>query len=240
MKITTTLTLDFARNTSPPVIYAKQDDSKSRFLKITLTENGMPYTLESGVTACIRALKPDNTAIFNNATINSNVITAELTEQMLTAPGFVIAEISLYKNSTLLSTQYFYLNVERSALSERQIVSSNEYGVLIDALNEASQAVQIATDAVARLDNIFTKTTEVVINTDTKRVNVTINSNTPKHIASAVMTLRIMNNDVSSIDDVVIPKVRLHSVRCRGDLYAVLESDEIIPKGTYYIDWIGI
>lgn len=83
-------------------------------------------------------------------------------------------------------------------------------------------------------------TLEIVVNTDTKRVSAQIQSNMPKHISSAVMTLRLVNNASESFDDVVFPEVRLRSLLYRGSLYAVLESDENIPQGVYYVDWASV
>ncbi|MDE6149396.1 MAG: hypothetical protein K2F81_04790, partial [Ruminococcus sp.] len=76
-------------------------------------------------------------------------------------------------------------------------------------------------------------TLEITVDTDTKKVYMPINSGR-NHVSSVVMTLRIMNNDLESVDDVVLPEVRLRSLLYRGSLYAVLESDENIPQGVYY------
>ena len=149
MTTTTAITLDIARTSSPPVVYAKQGDSGTRYVSVTPTENGAAYSIESGVTARIRVLKPDNTAIYNTATISGNTVTAELTSQALAVEGMAIAEIGLYKGSQILTTFIFYLKIEKSAVSDTQIESTNEFTVLEQALQQASAAVGIANTAAA-------------------------------------------------------------------------------------------
>lgn len=144
MITTTELLLDISRNTTPPIVYAKQGDKNSRSVSITLLENGKPYTLGNNITARIKALKPDDKAVFNNATILENKIIVELTEQTLAEPGLVIADISLYDDNSILSTHYFYIRVERSALSDKSIVSTDEFTVLTDALSETTRALATA------------------------------------------------------------------------------------------------
>lgn len=89
MKSSTSISLDVSRSTAPPIVFAKQGDSSSRYVNITITDSGKPYTLDSGITARIRAVKADKKAVFNNATIENNVIVAELTEQILAVEGML-------------------------------------------------------------------------------------------------------------------------------------------------------
>ena len=78
MQTTAAIKLDVASYLCPPTVYAKQNDKGTRFVEATLLDNGAPYTIENGTTARIRILKPDNTMIYNNATISSGKVTAEL------------------------------------------------------------------------------------------------------------------------------------------------------------------
>ena len=47
MKSSTSISLDVSRSTAPPIVFAKQGDSSSRYVNITITDNGKPYTLYS-------------------------------------------------------------------------------------------------------------------------------------------------------------------------------------------------
>ncbi len=141
MQTTTEIKLDIACNTPPPTVYAKQGDSGTRFIKVILLENGALYTIESEITARIRILKPDKTAIYNFATISNNEIIAELTSQALAVEGVAVAEIGLFKEKQILSTFLFYIIIERSAVSDEQIESSNEFSVLESTIRQATAAM---------------------------------------------------------------------------------------------------
>lgn len=154
MQLTTEIKLDLARNSSPPTVWAKQNDSGTRYIRAKLLENGADFDVETQVQARIRVLKPDNTAIYNHASIDRSVaggtyVDAELTSQALAVAGVAIAEIGLYYGEQILTTFVFYLRVERSAVSDEQIESTNEFTVLEQAIQDASAAVGIAETAAA-------------------------------------------------------------------------------------------
>lgn len=152
MQTTTQIKLDVAQNNSPPTVYAKQGDKGTRYVAVTLLDSGAAYTLENGTTARIRVLKPDNTAVYNEATVSGNTVTAELTSQTLAAAGVAIAEIGLYKNEQILTTFIFYLRIEKSAISDTEIESRDEFTILETAIREANDAVDIAEEAAGTAD----------------------------------------------------------------------------------------
>lgn len=191
MTTTTTITLDIARSGSPPVVYAKQGDCGTRFVKCNLTENGTAYTIESGLTARIRVLKPDDTAVYNDATISGNSVTAELTKQALAVCGTAVAEIGLYKGSALLSTFLFYIEIERNAVSDKQIESSDEFRTLDEALNEAANAVSIANTAA-------TKANTAATNADTARTNLTTTVNNTVAAANSAVNTAVTNANTAT------------------------------------------
>ena len=153
MEILQSITLDFARSTMPITVFAKQYDKDTRKIEITPLNNGSPYTLETGVTPRLQMTKPDGTTVINNATIgsgaNAGKITVTLTAQCLTAAGTAVAEIGLYKNSTLLSSQIFYIDIQKGAYDEDAAESSDEYGALLEAFERVDQAEQKAETAVS-------------------------------------------------------------------------------------------
>lgn len=140
------ISLDFARGTMPVTVFAKQYDKDTRKIEITPLNNGAPYTLDNDITPRLQMTKPDKTTVINDAAISDGKITATLTGQALTAAGTAVAEIGLYKGSTLLTSQTFYIEVERGAYDENAVKSSDEYGALLTVINAAEGA---ASDAVA-------------------------------------------------------------------------------------------
>lgn len=147
MEILQSIVLDFARDTVPITVFAKQYDQHTRYINITPLNNGASYTIDTGVTARLQMTKPDGTTVINDVVIANNVIKAELTAQALTAAGLAVAEIGLYKGNELLSSQLFYINVVKSAYDEDAMESSDEYGSLINATNAANEAATAATTA---------------------------------------------------------------------------------------------
>lgn len=149
MQTTTAIKLDVASYLCPPTVYAKQNDKGTRYVEATLLDGGAPYTIENGTTARIRILKPDNTMIYNNATISSGKVTAELTSQALAAYGIAIAEIGLFKGEQILSTFTFYIRIERSAVDDSAIESTDEFTVLEQAIRDAGTATASANNAAS-------------------------------------------------------------------------------------------
>ena len=137
MQIVSKIYLDFGRSTLPITVFAKQGDQESRFVEITPLNLGQPYELEEGTTARLQVTKADSTQVINDAEITDGKIYAELTAQALAAEGVAVAEIALYKNSSLLTSQSFYIDVKATAYNLDKVLSSDEYKSLIAAFNAA-------------------------------------------------------------------------------------------------------
>ena len=135
MNITNTISLDFGRETLPIRVFAKQGDVNSRIVEIMPLNLGLPMTIPAGTTARLQATKPDSTQVVNDCTISDGKIYAELTAQVQSVAGIVVAEIGLYNGDTLLSSQIFYVNVKESAYNEDIVLSSNEFKSLVEAFN---------------------------------------------------------------------------------------------------------
>ena len=153
MEIRQKISLDFGRDTLPITVFAKQNDAKTRFLEITPLNCGQSYTLEDGVTPRLQLTKADGLAVLNDATIEDCVIIVELTPQALASPGVAVAEIGLYKGEALLSSQIFYINVERAAYDTETPESSDEYNALVAALGKVDGAVEKAEGATTSANN---------------------------------------------------------------------------------------
>ena len=153
------ITLDVNNCVEYKYINAKQGDIDSRFLKITLTENGEKIVPTSKCTASFRCLKPDGRICVNKSTINSDgTITASLTEQVLASAGTVRADISLLDGSSVLSSATFFITVEVSPATEGNVLSSDEFLILVETTNEAVEAINTIHDVV---DNVLNEIGEV-------------------------------------------------------------------------------
>ena len=153
MQVTKAINIDLIEKSVKPLIYAKQNDSQTRFIAASLFANGHPFSVPDGVVAMFRAGKPDGTACFYDSnetgtpaiTIEGNLVTVELAEQVLTAPGNVQAEINFYTaGGEKLTSFSFAIQVEKSVLTDQEIVSSDYYNVLTAQIKAAQDAAQNA------------------------------------------------------------------------------------------------
>ena len=102
-------TVDFASNNNFLFVKGIQGDGYgTRYVDISLMNNGQPYTVNSeAVTVAIRGTKPDTSVIFNECEIlDNNTIRVEITQQMSAIAGkgnYEISIISNLENRTLTS-----------------------------------------------------------------------------------------------------------------------------------------
>ena len=141
MDITQKITLDLDRRSVYTTICAKQGDTKSRKVQITLVSGGAVYKAPPGAQAKFRAQKPDGTMVLNPAVVNSDgTVTVDLTRQTIAVPGEVTADVYLTDSTgSVLSSASFVIHVE-PAPSGMQTDSENEYLVLVEMVDRAEKA----------------------------------------------------------------------------------------------------
>ncbi|MDE5604211.1 MAG: phage baseplate upper protein [Eubacterium sp.] len=156
------ITLDVNNCVEYKYINAKQGDIASRFLKITLMENGEKIVPTSRCTASFRCLKPDGRICVNKSTINSDgTITAALTEQVLASAGTVRADISLLDGKTVLSSSTFFITVEASPATEGNVLSSDEFLILVETTNQAVEAINSLNDAIDHTQSVVNEVEDI-------------------------------------------------------------------------------
>ncbi len=181
MEIRQKLSLDFGRDTHPITVFAKQNDKNTRFLEITPLNCGQAYALEDGITPRLQLTKADGHTVLNDATVENGVIVVELTPQALAAAGVAVAEIGLYKGEALLSSQIFYIDVERAAFDKDAPVSSDEFNALVDALGKVDGSVAAAGNAAAAANTAASNADKAT----TKAGTATTNANNAASAANA-------------------------------------------------------
>ena len=154
MELLQNISLDFGKDTEPVTVFAKQGDAETRYIEIAPLNKGQKYALEAGITARLHITKPDGKIVLSDAAIlpETGAIRAELTKQALAVAGIASAEIGLYKDAALLSSQLFYIRIEKRAYSDDALESTDEYKCLVDALNEVKPAVKKAEDAANKAE----------------------------------------------------------------------------------------
>lgn len=144
------------------VLNAHQGDSKTRFIDITLTENGNTITLSSNYVATVKASINNKTKAVNTAVVNSakNVITVELTKTMLDTPGLLNCEVILQEGQQFVTSATFTVKVAESVISdESAIVASQEFGALNEALENAKKIednAEVVKDMLERISEVGT------------------------------------------------------------------------------------
>lgn len=144
MQSTEKIKLDLNRKGLTVNIFAKQYDVCSRFLEIELQSSGLTYSVPNDATARLHLLKPDGHIVINDGEVKNGKVTVELTEQALAASGKASAEIRLYRDGSLLTSQSFYINIEKAEYSPKTVESSHEYKSFTDALDKMDTAVKNA------------------------------------------------------------------------------------------------
>lgn len=116
--MTTEIFLDVARETTPIVIFAKQNDG-DRSISATLLKDGLPYNPTGSLTAEFKIKRADGTGCSGNATITSGskytVVSFSIPTAALSVAGIAQAEIKIRTSRNYLTTESFFLNVRESA-----------------------------------------------------------------------------------------------------------------------------
>ena len=143
------------RNENTGKIVAKQNDTKTRYLDITVTDNGVPVDL-TGCEVRIYGRKKDGTEFYNDGTLQDATTGRclfEATTQMLSYAGQnVNCEIVVFKdNKQILSTMPFDIFVVESLMGASAIESSNEYGALVILYQNLYEAIDLMTTMVQNI-----------------------------------------------------------------------------------------
>ena len=188
-------TVDFASNNNFLFVKGIQGDGHStRYVDISLMNNGQPYTVDSeSVSVAIRGTKPDTSVIFNECEIlDHNTIRVEITQQMSAVAGrgnYEISIMSNLENRTLTSFPFFII-ISKSSFDIGYVVSSNEFGLLIDKINQVHKIEVDLSDLKAEMRESIDdcdKATEECI-------DVTNEAKT------AINDMNILNNSVSTAE----------------------------------------
>lgn len=152
MEYTRNIVLDVNAVSAAAVVKAKQGDNSTRFINITLHRDGIPVTPEEGATVQFRLEKPDRHAVLNSGTINTDgSVTVELTGQCTAVPGRATADISVMKDGKCLSSAVFYLDVLEAPDIANRTASSDEFGLLDEAIAKAEAAFQDVDEAIGEM-----------------------------------------------------------------------------------------
>ena len=158
-------TLDLHSMQSQMSIPVKYGDTAVSLL-ISLTDGGLPYTIQDGWRAVFSAKKADGTTIFNNCIIEKNsIIRYNFTEHTATAEGIARCEIILYgSDGEVLGSPRFILVVDERVIGSNEILSQSER----DAVD---QIIILGTEAVANEEERQTNEEQRILAEAERQIN---------------------------------------------------------------------
>ena len=134
------------------IIYVSQYDVGREF-KINLTDGTDGYTIPAGAVAKIKGTKPSTLGFTVQGPISGSSVTFTTTSDMTDETGRIPVEISLTKDSTILGSKNFYLEVEEATHHPYTPDGSKEFTIpeltlILEALRVASARAESQIEAM--------------------------------------------------------------------------------------------
>lgn len=146
-QITKEIVVDVAKQNIFQAIVAKQHDVNSRFLKVTLCNEGTKIEVPSSATVIINAERANNTSKAFAGTVNSDgTVTVPLTSWMLELDDVVRCSVSIIgADDQKLTSTSFAIYVEAAEYAGTDISEDENFDILlnlIEATNSAAEAAE--------------------------------------------------------------------------------------------------
>ena len=146
------LNLDLQKTDMQITVRAKRGDT-GRLLRITLSNEGVPYRIAPDCCAVFTGKKPDGTVIYNRCDLENNEILYSFTEQTCAVCGRIPAEIRLYgTEGKLLTTAAFLLEVHDTVYHPEDVLSRDEMDALDSLVLELWELKQQLTEQPLKTD----------------------------------------------------------------------------------------
>ena len=154
MNIIRHIKVDLYGDTQHFAVAAKQMDMGTRYVGVTLLEDGVVYEIPDNAEIIINMTKPDKTHVHNDGEKSGNEALVPLKRGKLMVHGTAQCEIQLYQNGALLTSATFEMEIFPSQRDESEIVHSGEYTRLENTIAAAREALQIAQDTQNSIDTV--------------------------------------------------------------------------------------
>lgn len=143
MEIIRHIKVDLYGDTQHFAVAAKQMDMGTRYIGVTLMEDGVVYEIPDNVEVIINMTKPDKTHVHNDGEKSGNEALIPLTRGMLQVHGTALCEVQLYQNGALLTSATFEMEIFPSQRDESEIIHSGEYTRLENTIAAAREGYDI-------------------------------------------------------------------------------------------------
>lgn len=146
------VTVDVSKNIPAPTVFCKQADNVVRVLRVTIQDNKESYPIPAGFAARLRGTKSDGTRIYLDArSAAGNVAEFVLTQNALAADGKATCEVELSNSAgEKVKSCNLILNVQKSAMDDSAVESTDEFQSLDAAVKDAQEAKTAAETAATK------------------------------------------------------------------------------------------
>lgn len=153
--ITQAINLNLIPGQVLPRVNVSQYDSGTRTLQLSVFNGTQAFNITSGINGFIQGTKPDRTGFQYSATVTegSNVVTADITQQMTAVSGEVTCELVLTSGDDRIATVNFIIYVEPAALADDTVISETELPLIEEAAELAEQIGPIIDQIEADVEN---------------------------------------------------------------------------------------
>lgn len=156
MQTITTIQLDIQQPEFIVVVHAMQQDEKTRYIAISMTEAGVAFTPPSGTLGVLAIRKPDGETCFYDSsngepavTIVGSTATCLLVPEALQVAGDATAALVLYNaQGDRLSTFRFLLRIDPTPVPDEAVTSSSYYSILTQQIADAIAAGELAQQVI--------------------------------------------------------------------------------------------
>jgi len=147
-KVTRKITVDLSRRSNSRILFATQNDLYSRRLLIKLTDDGMPYPVQHGLTVTVNYLRPDGVSGAYLADVcEDGSVEYVISPAILNAAGQTQCTVSLFnEDGNKLTSSPFIIDVAESLYLGND-VSEDEGEDLISSIMSAYTSMDSAENA---------------------------------------------------------------------------------------------
>lgn len=163
--------LDMIPNGAPLIVHISQYDTAARRLSFELYNGGVAYEVPSGAAASIAGTKPDGNAFLYAMTVEGNVASIDVEQQMALVAGDVPTEIQLTGDGGKIGSANFIIRVERGPIDEDSVISETDLPIfeqLVSDAQEAASEAQTAADTASAAASSVAPITTAEIDTITE------------------------------------------------------------------------
>lgn len=126
-----------------PVVHVSQYDV-DREISFTLYDGNGAAVLDNGTTVSIDGTKPDGHGFSYEGTLTGNVASFATTQQMTVLVGAIECKLTLRKDSQVIGTAMFILDVEKAGINEGTDISDTDIPMIISLATEQMERAEAA------------------------------------------------------------------------------------------------